>query len=686
MALLPHVAEELGRLAAQAERGDNVVKVVQDTLTVLKAVNCHELIDEIIDVGYVSDKIRAIGCEIESPSVLAFNDKLVATAGGALGQMQSENLKIWQVTRNGKLNLQLLQTVDSAFYRAVQEGLVWDVIDKQVGLAYPSLLAAISRSANTSLQRGEHELQVLKRIQGLVVAQLEQGKQPSYASLKKQVLSTKPACSHSTPHMFLFVCKCSGGRTGSLLEELERFVRPRIPTTRQLPVALWENLCQESKQSPGEPLALFRHALLKLAYVKQCITPQEVKKAFVSRELFPAVKKAEDLMKETRARTRLLLDDADAIFSDHRVIAAQGFTDMALAGHALGIKIDKDEKQYKTAEGIAQDGLVVCAQLLEKEVVSPWKDFAEEAEKEASSSSKAAGPSGGVSLAFSLREYNADGSLADPAAVVRELGFAEGKHVRRRADGTEAVIVEFCEGSKLRLRLADGTRKNISGQAFVNGEWAVFQPAAEAMDFREWKEQPAAEHPALQQHLALGNFYDELTKLYGHHEFACWDRLVFQMVPSRLIRVSAGPSIAKNKVILVPLSTKAVCKATGEELGTAVWQVLPPEKWRRQFSFGVAASFQPSKQHEDGSLLQQAFFVPFWMVLPTDQEEVANMEVIMMSAPGCSKGFKFTCLRNLKTLKEADILYYYKKKPETKATAFDSTPPARKRARKGEAN
>ena len=584
-------------------------------------------------------------------------------------------------------------------------------------MAYPSLLAAISRSANTSLQRGEHELQVLKRIQGLVVAQLEQGKQPSYASLKKQVLSTKPACSHSTPHMFLFVCKCSGGRTGSLLEELERFVRPRIPTTRQLPVALWENLCQESKQSPGEPLALFRHALLKLAYVKQCITPQEVKKAFVSRELFPAVKKAEDLMKETRARTRLLLDDADAIFSDHRVIAAQGFTDMALAGHALGIKIDKDEKQYKTAEGIAQDGLVVCAQLLEKEVVSPWKDFAEEAEKEASSSSKAAGPSGGVSLAFSspheaffvnkycflyfirihiyigfiesvegirdpisilprriflarLREYNADGSLADPAAVVRELGFAEGKHVRRRADGTEAVIVEFCEGSKLRLRLADGTRKNISGQASV----------------REWKEQPAAEHPALQQHLALGNFYDELTKLYGHHEFACWDRLVFQMVPSRLIRVSAGPSIAKNKVILVPLSTKAVCKATGEELGTAVWQVLPPEKWRRQFSFGVAASFQPSKQHEDGSLLQQAFFVPFWMVLPTDQEEVANMEVIMMSAPGCSKGFKFPCLRNLKTLKEADILYYYKKKPETKATAFDSTPPARKRARKGEAN
>ncbi|CAE7562262.1 unnamed protein product, partial [Symbiodinium microadriaticum] len=620
MALLPHVAEELGRLAAQAERGDNVVKVVQDTLTVLKdnhlmhrmqlvpslvgchpvnrdgcgvwAVNCHELIDEIIDVGYVSDKIRAIGCEIESPSVLAFNDKLVATAGGALGQMQSENLKICS-------------------------------------------------------------LSVLKRIQGLVVAQLEQGKQPSYASLKKQVLSTKPACSHSTPHMFLFVCKCSGGRTGSLLEELERFVRPRIPTTRQLPVALWENLCQESKQSPGEPLALFRHALLKLAYVKQCITPQEVKKAFVSRELFPAVKKAEDLMKETRARTRLLLDDADAIFSDHRVIAAQGFTDMALAGHALGIKIDKDEKQYKTAEGIAHDGLVVCAQLLEKEVVSPWKDFAEEAEKEASSSSKAAGPSGGVSLAFSLREYNADGSLADPAAVVRELGFAEGKHVRRRADGTEAVIVEFCEGSKLRLRLA---------------------------------EQPAAEHPALQQHLALGNFYDELTKLYGHHEFACWDRLVFQMVPSRLIRVSAGPSIAKNKVILVPLSTKAVCKATGEELGTAVWQVLPPEKWRRQFSFGVAASFQPSKQHEDGSLLQQAFFVPFWMVLPTDQEEVANMEVIMMSAPGCSKGFKFACLRNLKTLKEADILYYYKKKPETKATAFDSTPPARKRARKGEAN
>ena len=137
-------------------------------------MNCHEMIDEIIDVGYVSDKIRAIGREIQSPSGLAFNERLVATASGPLGEMQAEKLKICslsashtnfalrcfvyeaphaegQVTRNGKLNLQLLQTVDSAFYGAVQEGLVWDVIDKQVALAYPSLLAAISQSANTPL-------------------------------------------------------------------------------------------------------------------------------------------------------------------------------------------------------------------------------------------------------------------------------------------------------------------------------------------------------------------------------------------------------------------------------------------------------------------------------------------------------------------------------------------------------
>ena len=101
-------------------------------------MNCHEMIDEIIDVGYVSDKIRAIGREIQSPSGLAFNERLVATASGPLGEMQAEKLKICslsashtnfalrcfvceaphaegQVTRNGKLNLQLLQTVDSAF-------------------------------------------------------------------------------------------------------------------------------------------------------------------------------------------------------------------------------------------------------------------------------------------------------------------------------------------------------------------------------------------------------------------------------------------------------------------------------------------------------------------------------------------------------------------------------------------
>ena len=60
---------------------------------------------------------------------------------------------------------------------------------------------------------------------------------------------------------------------------------------------------------------------------------------------------------------------------------------MALAAHALGVKMDKEAQSYKKPEAIAHDGLLVRGEILQKttELASPWAGFAEEAAKEPSS-------------------------------------------------------------------------------------------------------------------------------------------------------------------------------------------------------------------------------------------------------------------------------------------------------------
>ena len=311
MSLSAEIKVQLQSFLQEAADGDRLVKVVENTLDYLrkhhlvstmklepKLVGVHpsnrdgyganpqdvlDLVDSIVDVGFVKGRVHAIGVEVESQHVRDWNSSLFASANGFLGSMEPNLLKVTSicgshtnsalrlfldavphsneiVCTGGRLSLEMLKARDPAFYEAAIDGLSWDVISATVAQELPEILDLISRSGNTSLQRGEHELQVLRRLHGMCCKMEASGQKPSWASLKKVILASKPKCATSVPHTFSFCLKASGGHEGVHLRETELFVRGCCPSSRQLGPDLWQALAMDIKGHSSEAVAPVRHS------------------------------------------------------------------------------------------------------------------------------------------------------------------------------------------------------------------------------------------------------------------------------------------------------------------------------------------------------------------------------------------------------------------------------------------
>ena len=113
---------------------------------------------------------------------------------------------------------------------------------------------------NATLNRGEHELQLLRRLHG---AWLNQSKQGPVEYLKVKKMCTQgvpPALVKSMPHLYSFALKAAGGKTPWLIQETEAFVQAHASSTKVLGADLWQALSTDVKG--GTQLLRFRHAMV----------------------------------------------------------------------------------------------------------------------------------------------------------------------------------------------------------------------------------------------------------------------------------------------------------------------------------------------------------------------------------------------------------------------------------------
>ena len=504
------------------------------------------------------------------------------------------------VTLNGKLSLEALQKTDPCFHQAAVQGVEWDLVPLQVLREWPQLADVIQRAGNAQLNRGEHELQVLRRLHTLYMAASARGP-VDFLEVKKKALASKPACASSIPAMYSFALKNSGGAKAAYLGETERFVRANAVSGKPLGDDLWMCLSQDRKS--GQQCPRFLHGILKTAYVRRNVQASDVKKAFSNKSIVPKVLEAELLMNEVRA---LLKNAGEKWLSDYNCEKALGFFDIALVSYTLNLRY-KDDKAYKTMDGAAHDVVQILQGFTQSSMPCRWEADPEEPQK---------GERKAVPAAAALREFNEDGSLKHAGQLIYELGFEVGQSIRRKDDNmVQGIICDITD--TVALSMAGSCTRHVDFKEFMNGEWQKFQVKPQPTHVEQAEAMFPHECLDFQIARVKGLVTAELFSMCQNHA-NYWSSLRLQLKPTKACTVTA--KIPAKKLVLVPASLKVNLKVGQNVAGdAAVVRASEVEG----VSFWLAPTTVVAKS--DGEGVGAGFVAPYWFVQPAAPEEQPNI-------------------------------------------------------------
>ena len=177
-------------------------------------VDVHGLADDLVDLGFDPDLCDPICVEVTDEDV-AFNKEMLEEAFGKLGsvadiaiakfaslanshtnfvlrvvldELPHEGLQL--ICSNGAFSKSMCQSEDPCMHAHLTTGLKWRCIRKEIIEKWPCLADLIQSCQNTDATRGEHDMQMLRKIHGLITKRggIE------YEQVKSAVLRSKPKC------------------------------------------------------------------------------------------------------------------------------------------------------------------------------------------------------------------------------------------------------------------------------------------------------------------------------------------------------------------------------------------------------------------------------------------------------------------------------------------------------------
>ena len=706
--ICPSIIEKVDNLLRGASQGDQLVKAVQDVLAVLReghlltemrlnplvvgvhplnrdgagiiCSDAHELLDSVLTVGYVQGRVTALAVEITDDSVRKFNEELVRGANGLLGHLDGSRLKVVSlagshtnfmlrliaqgayhpnslVSINDRLSMELVGKRDPALATAAQEGLVWQVLNREVAIQWPKLLAMIQSSFNATLQKQETELQLLRRVHTIA----SQQDKPDFAAVKRAALASKPPCAACLPSIYQFALKFSGGKAGHLLMGTERFLRASGCST-SLGAGFWDQIVYEPRGSVAIPF--FRHAVLKLAYSgKAAIYASDVKKIY-GKDSLEQAKTADSFISEMRES----FTDAGLDLLSPEILQVLSLCEMNMAAKVMGIFLD-GEKRHKTLESISHDCVSIVTSVTGIPVVNRWAGMGQETPSVATSSAGAAEPSG------SMRELQADGTFADSEAVLKEAGYKVGDLVRRKADRTEFKIASILKRDVRLKSLDDETMSKAPIQAFLEKQFMVFEgrPAPQVLaDVSPWSPGNNSEFAAS---VLMAGLMQEMNQMWQDlDQETVQTKLQLDIKPMRAVRVKEA--FKAKKLVLVPATLKVSYKLDGSLPSGALQLDLLGKNSENQSFFISSSNHIPKAEDSDS----KGFLALFWAIPTTANEEEATME--LCTRKGGRSLANWPILRNKGPLKPMDVLLVHKPPERKVVAALDAASPGAAKRRR----
>ncbi len=187
------------------------------------AHDVHELLDVLADVGFDETLIDAICIEVD-PKDIIFNEMLISESDGMLGtstdlakarfasvaashtnyglrcinaQAPHSSGKN-KLVKDGKLCPAVVKMFDPPMGLACTEGLYWRVVRKEAVDEFPVLPEVIQQRGNTTAERGEHPLQICRRLHNLILSESRRLKRSvNYVDIKEKAARSKPKCAVS---------------------------------------------------------------------------------------------------------------------------------------------------------------------------------------------------------------------------------------------------------------------------------------------------------------------------------------------------------------------------------------------------------------------------------------------------------------------------------------------------------
>lgn len=536
----------------------------------------HCLLDDIIDHGFVKSKVEAVGIEIEDEEQRQWNNCFITSAGGALGKPDVEQIKVLSVCGShtnmvlrvfvdavehhgnqdvciqGKLSKATLKEKDPTFFEAVENGVTWEVVPSFIAKEFPQLADIIQQSGNASLNRGENELQMLRRLHNLFMQKHSNGEPVDFQAIKQRALAAKPPFAASLAHMWAFALKFSGGSKAPLLLETELFVRNNV-SGKFLSPEIWSSLSGDVSGKISQ-LARWRHAALKCAYVRG-LSASEIKRSF-TKELYDKVSEASDVMTEVRA---LLKQVGETWLSHPQCVNAMGLFECSCVDVVLQ---RKTKEQYDSLAAVCNDVVVLLSAITKQEIPNRWEHATAAVKMPAVEKPKQSD--------VPFRELAEDGSMKDPGSLLKEKGFKVGQSVRMKKDQkTSGILVEIT-GEQVKIDMGKGLIRKVPSKEFLSDSWAVFIPKPLPTLITDFSCSLPHENFEMRMHITKAKISLELQQLTEEHQ-GCYESLSLQTKPGRAAIVTK--KVAVKKLVLIPTTLRVSSQIRDSTLKDQTWEI-----------------------------------------------------------------------------------------------------------------
>jgi hypothetical protein len=619
----------------------------------------HSLLFDIYGIGFSLDELKAVCVEIgDDKSIVDWNLEMVLEAHGMLAPVEAAFLKYASLmgghtnqgfralahgclsdnedmTLGGKLSIEKIKERDPSLAMAAVHGVTWQVITSATVAAFPRMCGLVQAAGNAAGQiaKGEHELQVLRKLHNTYVLEQKRCAQVAFADVKLIVMRSKPPCVQSIPGMYQFMLKYSGGAAGAMIRETESFVKANAPSSRTVSPEIWDAIVGDFKGP--EQAARFRHGLLKLMYtdVGCKVTVGDIKKCG-SKDVLPSVVIAESLMNELRriVETEKIsaIDARDAL----------GALDLQLAGFV----IDKYTKVGSVSQIAHQCILELRIKTTRKDIASPWEAEAMKHQDSQESVASTKKKVTSTTAELVMRNLTADGKLNEPCLVVQEMGFAVAMCVQRKADKMVAHI-EKMNSDGIVLRTGDG-QVIAPIASFIRGDWKTHSVPDGPVEIESWQlysPHVSKEFASLRMKAVIMEELCELTHKYS--DLMSSIKVFYK--PKKF--VVSTDKFAIGKLIVVP-STLKVESGSGSMVAHSVDLGMIEEQrfWLcPTVNMPLRAGAVP------------AFIAPFWFIETVSEMKDANMEFTYLARKGSESKFTVPVLKNTKAIKDGDRLCFY---------------------------